>query len=462
MALIERFYEPNAREYWSSQEGGRFTEMGGPLPPLMDSVDSNMESNSDLEVNDLEAGNIDLENGNIDLENGNIHDVHDSCDDAESCDENTSLIQRGSKLKIVGEEKIVKVVSQDKATDKATEKIPEELIYGDEFTCGQILVTGCDNSKSSTTPKSYKLIGPTPEICLPKWRSQIGYVGQEPVLFDMSVRENILYGLTKAERAKITEEDLDAVAELACIDFLTKTDPRTGLALDSEKNKLTWDEKVGLKGCRISGGQKQRVAIARALIRKPKILLFDEATSALDNKSEQEVEKAIDKIHQISAGLRKQKEGTTDLMKEGTANVAPSDSAGSPANARSDEETRSSSSDSVDSSDGDPVSKTSEKATSGIAIVAFAKDYHLDELITVTIAHRLSTIKNYDNIVVCAGGQVVEQGTHQQLMKKGGSQNQQGTTHRRFKGNKGNNSNNHQGLYRKLYKTGQNEKIAKE
>ena len=55
---------------------------------------------------------------------------------------------------------------------------------------------------------------------------------------------------------------------------------------------------VGVKGNKLSGGQKQRVAIARAILAKPKILILDEATSALDNKSEKEVQRALDNISQ--------------------------------------------------------------------------------------------------------------------------------------------------------------------
>ena len=128
------------------------------------------------------------------------------------------------------------------------------------------------------------------EISLKSWRKRLGYVGQEPVLFNISARDNVTLGLNR----EITQDELRKVASLACIDFLSD-DVSTGL--------LSWDEPLGLKGCKLSGGQKQRVAIARALIRKPQLLLLDEATSALDNKSEREVQKAIDNIMANSKGL---------------------------------------------------------------------------------------------------------------------------------------------------------------
>ena len=110
-----------------------------------------------------------------------------------------------------------------------------------------------------------------------RWlRSQLGLVGQEPVLFRGNVAENIGYGLEGA-----TREEIEEAARLAnAHDFITH---------DLKNNYAT---QVGFGGSQLSGGQKQRIAIARALVRKPAVLLLDEATSALDPKSQNVVQSA--------------------------------------------------------------------------------------------------------------------------------------------------------------------------
>ncbi|CAJ0936179.1 unnamed protein product, partial [Mesorhabditis belari] len=157
-------------------------------------------------------------------------------------------------------------------------------------------------------------------------RKHIALVSQEPILFDSSIKENIVYGLPEGS---VTDSEVVEAARKANIHKFISELPDG------------YDTRVGDKGTQLSGGQKQRVAIARALIRNPKILLLDEATSALDTESEKLVQEALDKAS----------EGRTCIV----------------------------------------------------------------------IAHRLSTVVKANTILVCSGGQVVEQGTHEELMAQRGA-----------------------------------------
>jgi ATP-binding cassette, subfamily B, bacterial MsbA len=162
------------------------------------------------------------------------------------------------------------------------------------------------------------------EVKLDNLRSHIAIVGQETLLFDSTIRNNIAYGRLDGNN----DEAVIAAATAAHVmEFVDKL-PH-GL-----------DTFVGEKGLRLSGGQRQRIAIARALYKNAPILILDEATSALDSESERHVQAAMQAL--------------------------------------------------------------------------------MENRTTLVIAHRLATIENADRIVVLAHGRVVEQGTHQELIKTGG------------------------------------------
>ncbi|MBL8436003.1 lipid A export permease/ATP-binding protein MsbA [Zoogloea sp.] len=120
---------------------------------------------------------------------------------------------------------------------------------------------------------------PLAELPLAHLRQQLGWVGQQVVLFDDSIAANIAYG-----RPGASEADIRAAARAAhALEFIDKLPE--GLAT-----------RVGANGGLLSGGQRQRIAIARAFLRDAPVLLLDEATSALDNESERAVKDALTEL----------------------------------------------------------------------------------------------------------------------------------------------------------------------
>jgi len=127
-------------------------------------------------------------------------------------------------------------------------------------------------------------------------RSVMSIVAQDNVMFSTTIRENILYGISKEAREKVTNEDIiDTCKKANAWKFINEF-PRS------------LETFVGERGQKLSGGQKQRLAIARAIIRKPTILLLDEATSALDAKAEKEVQTALNRM------IEENKQGCTLII----------------------------------------------------------------------------------------------------------------------------------------------------
>ncbi|CAF4418806.1 unnamed protein product [Rotaria socialis] len=110
-------------------------------------------------------------------------------------------------------------------------------------------------------------------------RSCFGLVSQEPILFDLTIAENIAYSRDDASIIDI----IDAATKANIHEFI-------------QNLPEGYQTRVGRKGSQLSGGQKQRIAIARALFRRPKVLLLDEATSAMDSHNEKIVQKVLEEI----------------------------------------------------------------------------------------------------------------------------------------------------------------------
>jgi subfamily B ATP-binding cassette protein MsbA len=116
------------------------------------------------------------------------------------------------------------------------------------------------------------------------WRSQIGYVSQDTVIFDDTIKNNIsMWNCKNITEGKLEVKVRDAARQANILEFI-------------DNLPEGFESYVGDRGLLLSGGQKQRLFIARELFRNPNLLILDEATSALDSGSEKEIQKSIDNL----------------------------------------------------------------------------------------------------------------------------------------------------------------------
>src|SRR5574344_432439 len=110
-------------------------------------------------------------------------------------------------------------------------------------------------------------------------RNSISYVGQECILFNDTIFNNIAIAVDDANESEVIKAAKDAHIH----DFI--------MSLPDKYNTI-----VGDNGFSLSGGQRQCICLARAFLKNSSIYILDESTSALDQSLEEKVIKTIDRI----------------------------------------------------------------------------------------------------------------------------------------------------------------------
>ncbi|MBO8194325.1 ABC transporter ATP-binding protein [Streptomyces oryzae] len=147
------------------------------------------------------------------------------------------------------------------ATGAGKTTIAKLLMRFRDPTTGQVLLDGVDVS----------------EVPLHELRSVIGYVSQEPFVFDGTIAENIRYGTFDADQRRVVQ-----AARCAGADSFIESLPNG------------YDTQVGERGGALSGGQRQRIALARTFLADPPVVILDEATSAVDNETEAAIQRSLE------------------------------------------------------------------------------------------------------------------------------------------------------------------------
>lgn len=133
---------------------------------------------------------------------------------------------------------------------------------------GQLLIDGIDSKRINHA----------------SWKNQIGYVSQETVIFDDTIKNNIsMWNSSNLDDKQLLRKIKSSARDANILDFIESLPNGFGTY-------------VGDRGVQLSGGQRQRIFIARELFRNPSLLILDEATSSLDSQSEKQIQKSIDSL----------------------------------------------------------------------------------------------------------------------------------------------------------------------
>lgn len=196
-------------------------------------------------IEDIEIGEKDEDlKGDIEFES-----VYMQYGDNKVLNDISFIIKEGSKVTIAGKTGVGKTTMMN------------ILMRLYPFQKGRILIGGKDITK----------------IRIKDIRKNISYISQTPYILEDTLKNNIILG-----DENITDEQIETVAK------------EIGFESTLDKFKEGLNEKISKS--KLSYGQLQMIAFLRAILHKANIYIFDEPTSNIDLKTEDRIQKLIDKI----------------------------------------------------------------------------------------------------------------------------------------------------------------------